>query len=137
MSKLSSMTIGLVLIFIGLQLMLVKSYTLSPTGTRFMQQELQTEASQANNGGGLFTGIFRPSGQTNNSAPQAGQSWPYYRSSNASASNARVPAYQASATQTSDQWLGQTKKLAPPRWLAWPPLFLGVVLFLHGLALRQ
>ena len=136
MSKLSSMTIGLVLIFVGLQLMMVKSYTLSPTGTRFMQQEMQTESPQPNNGGGLFTGIFRSSGQNNN-ASQAGQSWPYYRASSASTSATGVPAYQASTSQTNNQWVGQTKKLAPPRWLAWPPLFLGIVLFLHGIALRQ
>ena len=57
MSKLSSMTVGLVFIFVGLQLMLVKSYTLSPTGSRFMQSEMQApngEPAQQTNNGGLF-----------------------------------------------------------------------------------
>lgn len=146
MSKLSSMTVGLVFIFVGLQLMLVKSYTLSPTGSRFMQQEMQAPnggPAQQNNNGGLFTGIFRSSGQANNAASPAGQSWPYYQTGNASSSSNSVPAFQASSWQNTSQaasstnWNGQTKRLAPPRWLAWPPLFLGFVLFLHGLALRQ
>ena len=29
------------------------------------------------------------------------------------------------------------KRISPPTWLCWPTLFLGVVLFLHGIALRQ
>ena len=143
MSKLASMTIGLVLIFLGLQLVLVKSWLLTPMATEFLEAEGNGSAisSTQDKDDSLFGGIFGSSGSGQPSIRQApaGQSWPYYQtnSGNSAAPNFDNSSWRSESSAQDGQWLAPGKRFVPPRWLSWPPLFLGIVFFLHGLALRH
>jgi hypothetical protein len=131
-SKFASMTTGLVLMLIGAQLVLVKSYRLTPSATRFMAEHFsQNGESQMTNpvsGNALSSSSFNPSGQT----------WPYYKTiqggSVPGSGAATVPAQLGSFVSRVPP--GYQARFAPPRWMMWPALFVGTVLFLHGLALR-
>lgn len=62
MSRISSMTVGLVLIFLGSQLYLVKSYLLTPTATQFVSEHFSSNKDSQfaspvlTNSGGLLNG---------------------------------------------------------------------------------
>jgi len=165
MSRISSMTIGLVLIFLGAQLYLVKSYLLTPTATRFVQEHfssnndsmfaapslqgngLLTSNGSGNGGNGFSVGNWNAGNASIGQAP-AGQKWPYYQtgsSSNAGQfanSSFRSPATNGGGVNTFGSGFntaavsGGGSRFVPPRWIMWPALFLGVVFFLHGVALR-
>jgi hypothetical protein len=143
------MTIGLVLIFLGLQLVIVKSWYLSPTAARFLREDLQGGnrlATGSGNDESLFGGIFEsPSGRNNSIAGSpSGQSWPYYRSSQGGNGGSaewntgtyRNSSFSSESTAGTSGVVGSGQRIVPPRWVSWPPLFLGIVFFLHGLALR-
>lgn len=140
-SKFASMTIGLVLILAGAQLYLVKSYLLTPAATRFFAEHFsQNQDSQFSaQSGGLTARTF------NTSQPSAipntpGQSWPYYPTAQTGNSfyggnsNSAVPARFGSLVNSMPP--GHQQRFVPPQWFMWPALFIGVVLFLHGLALK-
>ncbi len=145
-SKFASMTIGFVLILIGTQLFVVKSWLLNPTATRFFADNFshnnESQFSEAlakgqqmldQNSWGGNSGLF-------NSNAGPGQSWPYYPSQgNSTFSNAnslsQVPASLGSYSQAAAP--GYKHRFVPPQWVMWPALFLGTVFLLHGLALRS
>lgn len=136
------MTVGLVLILLGTQLYLVKSYLLTPSATRFMAEHFnQNQDSQfSGQTGGLSAGVMNPNQQSAASYSQPGQSWPYYRTAQSEnsyasvSSGSAVPARLGSLTTSVPQ--GYQHRFVPPQWIMWPALFVGAVLFLHGLALR-
>jgi hypothetical protein len=99
------MILGFVLVLIGIQLYLIQSYELTPRFSNFLSEH--GHVAQA------------PSIQqaTNNS--------PYYQ---ASYPNANYNQPIASITA------GNLRTITPPVWLCWPVLFLGAVVFLHGVA---
>jgi hypothetical protein len=138
MSKLASMTIGLILVFLGSQLFLVKSYLLTPSATRFMAEHLsQNHDSRFSNA--APDGYGNTTGQNGAMYAQPGQAWPYYQTSQsgysmASASGNSVPARLGSFADVIPP--GYQYRFVPPQWIMWPAFFLGTVLFLHGLALR-
>ena len=144
------MTIGLVLIFIGIQLTLVKSVVLTPTANQFLQEEFpqnnQPMISPGESPGkGFLGGLFGGSGP-GKTDHQPGQTWPYYQSGSSqpgsAAAASSAPAFQNSSWQTpgtNPAPLGTIqpgKRMVPPRWMKWPPIFVGIVFFLHGAALR-
>lgn len=161
MSKVGSMTLGLVFIFLGVQLFLVKSYLLTPTATQMVNDYFNTDngsqfANSASSNGGLFTsnsnssnGIFsnssftKPQGNQGQMARYPGQSWPYYNSAggagNGNAGNVFQSGSYASQSNSikpvASISIGQ-KRFVPPKWIMWPALFLGTVFFLHGVALK-
>ncbi len=140
MSKLSSMTIGLVLIFLGIQLTMVKSYLLTPTATGMIQEDIDA----LNRGGAMaakeesmFSGIFGSAPSASSPPASSGQSWPYYQSGNTNTGSGSFQNSSWGGGSSDGKWIGPGKRMAPPRWVKWPPLFLGLVFFLHGLALRR
>lgn len=151
MSRITSMTIGLVLIFIGAQFYLVKSYLLTPTATRFVQEHFNsnngsrfTPASGPSSGWGSngWTNWAGSGNQSISNAP-AGQQWPYYRTDNASSGNGGIfsnSSFQRPAVGTgqhANAWFGPGTRFVPPSWIMWPAFFLGAVFFLHGAALKS
>lgn len=160
MSRTAAMTIGLVLIFIGVQLFMVKSYLLTPTATRFVEENFQnnngSQFASGNNSGGLFQsnknsgGLFGDNGANQRSGELAsypGQSWPYYNTNQSGqrAGNGSVfqnstynpPSSFASSSSKVILGNGQQRRFVPPRWIMWPALCLGAISFLHGVALRS
>lgn len=111
MSRIYVMTLGLFLIFLGIQAFLVKAYVLTPEATRFVAERFENPdaASTVNN-----FNSYSPFNQAGYQ-PNYGQTYNQVKYSMAS------PAQRS---------------IAPPSWLCWPIFFLGAVVFLHGLALR-
>lgn len=99
------MTLGFVLIFIGIQLAIVDSYVLTPRVANFLSEN----------------GTLEPALQP--TQPQAQN--PY------AASPFNQISYQQSAVPVVASTLNQ-RKITPPGWLCWPMLFWGTVVFIHG-----
>ncbi len=114
MSRTSIMTIGILLILLGIKFNLVESYHLNAQATRFWMERIEDPAvaqQQALQAGRL------PSFQT---SPQYN---PYQQAS-----------YPQNGALGEIPW--QPKVIAPPAWLCWPVFFVGAVMLLHGLSLR-
>lgn len=119
MSRTSVMTIGFLLIFLGIQLNTVESFVLTPQATRFWNDrivdpasELVTESESAR--------PWQQSGILQSPFSQA--SW-----------SSRTPATGLFGANT-----GQAAKaLTHPSWICWPVFFAGTVFFLHGLSMRK
>lgn len=112
MRRNSTMTLGFVLILIGIQLNVVQSYELTPRFSNFLSE----------NGGSVV------SNQQTAAALNQPFNSPYYQ-----ASHQNVTYNQASAGVVT----GNVKTITTPNWLCWPVLFLGAVIFLHGIARRR
>jgi len=129
------MAIGFVLIFLGIQLNLVESYTLTPRFSNFLSAHTNRNQPQfVNNGNPLINPAVNPNGvvipNPNGYAnPNVGQNnSPFYQ---ASFPNGAAP------SQPVIQNYGPPKVVALPSWLCWPVLFLGTVVFLHGFSMRR
>jgi hypothetical protein len=134
MTRFASMTIGLILVFVGIQLFMVKSYLLSPTATRFLAEHM------GNNSDSRFSMPDVGATVMDSSWQRPGQSWPWYRPSQGAGwtpgqAIQSIPGRLASAVGPVPP--GYQHRLVPPQWIMWPALFLGTVFFLHGLALRN
>lgn len=127
MSKIASMTIGLVLIFVGIQLFMVKSFLLTPTATSFLAEHFHQNSDSRFANPGIIPG------GNNLTNGQSASGWPFYQASQSTAVG--VPAGFASLGSVTPP--GYRHRLVPPKWVTWPALFVGVVFFLHGLALRR
>ena len=126
MSRTSAMTIGLVLIFVGIQLYVVQSYYLAPRTNRFLVENFGVQP-----GTQVDLSTVNPfSSASQNTSP--GQSWPYYQSANSA-----PPVQQAVYNKVASLASFGTRRVTPPRWICWPILCLGVVFYLHGLAMRS
>jgi len=117
MSRVYIMTFGLFLIFLGIQVFLVKAYVLTPDASRFVAERFQNPDTssrllQANNN-------YSPFGQAS-----------YQSGFGSSVSGPFTQAAYSLSTPAQ-------RSLAPPSWLCWPIFFFGAVVFLHGLALRS
>ncbi len=116
------MTLGFVLVFIGIQLNLVETYVLTPRVSNFLMENAPREDPQS--------ASYSMSGNANNPAFNS----PYYQAS--------YPGGGSLANQQPTAGIGQTmlgtpKSFSPPNWLCWPVLFLGTVVFLHGLSVQR
>lgn len=112
MRRSSMMTLGFVLILIGIQLHVVESYELTPRISNFLSE----------NGGSLTSDDPLMAFQN-----QAHDS-PYYQASSRKVTQDFPKANLAS---------GGVKTIRTPRWLCWPVLFLGAVIFLNGVGRRR
>lgn len=110
MRRTSIMTLGLVLIFIGIQLNLVDTYVLTPRFSNLLADHATVERE-----------VTRE--------PVAVRSGGYYPASYASNSRAN--------TKPPKSRLGVQKTISTPTWLCWPILFLGTVVFLNGFSIRR
>ena len=108
------MTLGLVLIFIGIQLNLVDTYVLTPRFSNFLAEHADPQEMQSATSG------YSP---------------------NVNSGVATSPYYQASYPARNSRRVGSIpdgpKSVSTPTWLCWPILFLGTVVFLHGLSIRR
>jgi len=112
MRRTSIMTLGLVLIFIGIQLNLVDTYVLTPRFSNLLADHATVEREVA---------ALSP-------APEARPS-NYYRAS--------YPNNNRTEIKPVKSGLGVQKKITTPTWLCWPILFLGTVVFLNGFSIRR
>lgn len=122
MSRTSVMTIGFLLIFLGIQLNMVESWVLTPQATRFWNERIVDPASDlvTESGDGM------PWQQQLASPFQS----PYQQASWGSNPAANSPFANAASGAAA-------KALAHPSWICWPVFFAGTVFFLHGLSMRK
>ena len=116
MSRSTIMTAGFLLVLIGVQFYLVKSYTLTPTATKFWAERLASPADLVP----LQTQPVRASAYAQNTNP-------YYQ---ASYSNTRP-------LVTTPSVFLRPKQITPPDWICWPCIFVGVVLSLQGILVKR
>ena len=117
MSRIYVMTFGLFLIFLGVQVFLVKAYVLTPEASRFVNERFQNPD--------------KPTLQSYDTYSPFGQA--SYQYPSGYGTSIGEPFTQAAYSMSTPA----QRSLAPPSWLCWPIFFLGAVVFLHGLALRS
>jgi hypothetical protein len=117
------MTIGFLLIFVGIQLNVVEQFQLSPQATRFWNERIVDPASE-------LVSEADPYAQARGwqQQPSPYQS-PYFQ---ASWSNPVTTQNQYGLSNPAT-----AKTLMHPSWICWPIFFAGTVFFLHGLSMRQ
>ena len=137
MRRTSIMATGFVLIFLGIQLNLVETYTLTPRFSNFLSEHASARPNQnspiinPNNGPVLPNPQINPNtGFTNqnfaqNNSPYSQASFP-----NGNNGGSLIP-------QQPFRTFGPPKVIRPPSWISWPVLFLGTVVFLHGFSMRR
>ena len=113
------MTLGIVLIFIGIQLNLVETYVLTPRFSNLLTENVSQFEAQP--------GTRSITQNANNSAYNS----PYYQASYPRVFAKRQP------ISVAPNGMGVPKTVSTPTWLCWPVLFLGTVVFLHGLSVRR
>lgn len=110
------MTIGFLLIFVGLQLNLVQSFELTPGAARFWNENIVHPAAEL----------------VSDASPQSQGGWnnPWQQASwnGQLAAQRMIPDSLQPASQ---------RTLTHPAWICWPVFFAGTVFFLHGLSMRQ
>ena len=129
MSRTAMMTIGFLLLFAGIQLNLVHSYVLTPRMSAFLSEKFSNEAP-----------VFAtPQGQAPIAIPGVNapiQNSPYQQASypggavNINGAPIMRPMVNAGPNIGS-------RVISPPRWLCWPFIFLGAVMFLNGATMRR
>lgn len=107
MSRTSIMTIGFLLILIGIKLSLVESYVLSQSATKFWMERVEDPSVAVQNN-------LNPYGQ-------AAQFPSLFQQASFGAAAPAMP----------------QKTVTPPKWACWPTIFFGFVLLLHGISMRR
>ncbi len=159
MSRYTTMTIGFLLVFMGIKFHMVESYLLTPDATKFWNERVGDQGNAApnfvnnqvadgfngNNGYSAFNGnsynSYNSYGNNNGFANTGG----YGAANNSvfqSASYQSPNAYQQPPVNNQGSLLGSLaygpqKQLTTPKWLGWPILFLGAVFILQGAAMRR
>ncbi len=117
MSRSAILTIGFLLVMIGVQLNMVDTYTLTPQATQFLRERLADNAQTAGS----------PASSYNyNNSYNTYQTSPYYQTS-----------YPSRGIFGQSFQPPPGKQFTPPTWLCWPVIFMGVVMVLHGAALKS
>jgi hypothetical protein len=117
MNQSKIMVTGFLLIFVGIQLNLVQTYTLSPSATRFWNENLEDLPDELVPVPAVVNG------------PEPG---PFSQASYGTPQN-----YQAIQPQMSVPAISGPKQITPPDWLCWPFIFIGAASVFHGLVLRR
>ena len=131
MRRTSIMAAGFVLIFIGIQLNLVETYTLTPRFSNFLssQRVLRPVPNNQIFNNGINTenpnAAFQNQNFSQNSSPFSQASFPNVNNGALLPQQRLIPTY------------GPPKVIRPPSWICWPVLFLGTVVFLHGFSKRK
>ena len=123
MGRIHFMTIGLLLVLVGIQFYMIRTYVLTNDATRFLSSKM------GNVDGGATTGLNQPSAFNAGARSSFGNS---VFSNSSYRSNA-----MANARDTAIRITGYQKQITPPSWLKWATMFLGAVLFLHGAAIPR
>ena len=120
MSRTSLMSMGFLLIFLGIQLNIVESFTMTPRVSNFVNDNFSGNPNVNPNAiadNNLVPGFRADANRQNYNSP-------YYQTS-----------YANNAPQINTTLIPQIhdRTISPPRWICWPVLFLGAVLILQGL----
>lgn len=110
MRRTSTMTLGFVLIFLGIQLAVVDSYLLTPRITHFLSQQESDAAQPA-----IVSNPIQRNPYRQVAFQPLGSQRP-------------VPGYEGAVTQ---------QRVTPPKWLCWPVLFCGTVVLLQGATMKR
>ena len=158
MSRYATMTMGFLLVFMGIKFLMVESYYLTPQATKFWLERIEDPASSeafgqpnnSTNGANTYANNYGAYNNHPNNAYSNGYSNNYsspYRSNNNGFGNPspfQAASYQRPYAPQNMQVTGASgptnwlqKQLTPPRWVGWPMLFLGAVLVLQGASLRR
>lgn len=123
--KRRNIIIGFLLMFIGIQLNVVRTYTLSPKATKFWMENVEAPTYVAQQ-----TPLVQ--------LPQAQSGYNSYANS---------PYSQASYGNNTGSYVQQApvlrsapygpKRLTPPDWICWPFIFVGAVFVLYGSVLGR
>ena len=113
------MMIGFLLIFIGIQLNLVRTYTLSPGATKFWNENLEELED-------LPVLDLAPVAADGNGPPFSQASYGTQQNYGSVQPRMSVPTM-----------LGGPKQITPPDWLCWPFIFIGAASAFYGLVLRR
>lgn len=165
MSRYTTMTIGFLLVFMGIKFHMVESYLLTPNATKFWNERIGDQGNlapnlgnnqvasgfNANNGTspfspnsyGQYTGQYNPRSGYANTGGFANTGG--YGATNSSvfqsASYQNPVSYQQPASNQGSLlgslFYGPQKQLTTPKWLGWPVLFLGAVFILQGAGMRR
>ena len=119
MSRTGNVTLGFLLIFIGLQLNLVQTFTLNSGATKFWAERIATPEDLAP----LRTVPVATNGFNYNNNPF----------SQASYSNGIQSPIQPAASSI----FLRPKQITPPDWICWPVIFIGAFLVLQGAILKR
>jgi len=131
MRRTSIMATGFILIFIGIQLNLVETYTLTPRFSNLLSEHASVRPNPNNSSINLFNPQLNPNNGftvqnfAQNNSPYSQASFP--NRNNGGGLSPQQPL----------QTFGPPKVIRPPSWISWPVLFLGTVGFLHGLSMRR
>ena len=144
------MTVGCVLILVGVQLNLVESLVLTPTATGFLNERLTDPFETVPAVAGSFPGNNANASNNVYYAPQSNSrnNYPFNTPNYTSRQlNTRTSAYSAgysggtlsaaTGNNLSGGYFGSQRMITPPPWLCWPIIFLGGVTFLYGAALSR
>ena len=120
MSRTSLMSTGFLLIFLGIQLNIVESFTLTPRVSNFLSDNFSGNPNVNPNA----IADVNPVPGFRQDANRQEYNSPYYQT-----------AYSNNAPQFNNSLVPQVhnRTFSPPRWICWPVLFLGAVLILQGL----
>jgi hypothetical protein len=113
------MSAGFLLIFMGIQLHVVESFTMTRRVSNFLSDNFSGNPDQLASAAPVGMPNFDANAQNYNS--------PYYQASYAN--NARQ-------LQPAAVFQPRNRVINPPRWICWPVLFMGAVLILQGLLLN-
>jgi hypothetical protein len=112
MNRTAIMTTGFLLIFAGIQFRWIESYALKPEASRYWADRWTAAQVELRNIASSFDSDQSQS--------------PYYQAS-----------YSVNPYPSANRQSQVSKVIAPPRWICWPVLFLGAVLFIHGLSMSR
>ena len=111
------MATGFFLIFAGIQLYFVESFTLTPRMSHFLNDKFSQQPS-------AFPTLGNVAASGDFSAPRQTYDSPYYQASYGQPSGNQLAAGSIGGSGRST--------IVPPRWICWPVLFLGAFLLLQG-----
>lgn len=119
MNRSKIMIIGFLVIFLGIQLNLVQTYTLSPSATRFWNENLEDLPT-------MDVGTVQAATNSPNTTPFSQASY------GSQLNNGTVQPLLSAPVISSGP-----KQISPPGWLCWPFIFIGAASVFYGLVLRR
>lgn len=135
MRRRTIMTIGFLLMFIGIQLNVVRTYTLTPKATKFWMENIEEPA--------LATQPPMQQMAPQQMAPQAQAAYngyansPFSQASYGNGANAYGANYAPMQVPAPRPAMYGPKQFSPPEWICWPFIFVGTAFVLYGLILAR
>lgn len=158
MSRYTTMTIGFLLVLIGIKFHMVESYLLTPRATKFWVERVGDSGNPVqgvtnnliaqmpngyNSGNAFQNNAYSPFNNSYNSYSNSGNRGygaandSVFQSASYQNQNTYQPRLAASQGMLARTMFGPQKQVTTPKWLGWPILFLGAVFILHGAGMRR